>query len=61
MTFRVIARLLLSLTLSIVPSRVHAQGHDHASCCGPVTSAGERLSDTLDSMNVESLWLVTHH
>jgi len=29
----------------------------HIPCCGPVTPAGERLAATLDSMNVESLWL----
>jgi hypothetical protein len=58
MTFRIISRLLLSLTLAFAPLLVHAQGHEHASCRGPITSAGERLSDTQDSMNVETLWLV---
>jgi len=35
--------------------------HERISCCGPVTGAGERLADTLDSMNVESLWLAHEH
>jgi hypothetical protein len=33
----------------------------HLPCCGPVTPAGERLAATLDSMNVESLWLAGQH
>jgi hypothetical protein len=33
----------------------------HAPCCGPITVAGERLAATLDSMNVESLWLAHEH
>jgi len=33
----------------------------HIPCCGPVTPAGERLAATLDSMNVESLWLAGEH
>jgi len=33
----------------------------HIPCCGPVTPAGERLAATLDSMNVESLWLAGKH
>jgi hypothetical protein len=34
---------------------------EHIPCCGPVTLAGERLAAALDSMNVESLWLVGEH
>jgi hypothetical protein len=33
----------------------------HTPCCGPVTPAGERLASTLDSMNVEFLWLAHEH
>lgn len=33
----------------------------HEPCCGPITAAGERLSLTLDGMNVEQLWLVHEH
>jgi hypothetical protein len=31
------------------------------SCCGPITPAGHQLAATLDSMNVESLWLAHEH
>jgi hypothetical protein len=30
-------------------------------CCGEVTAAGQRLAETLDAMNVESLWLAHEH
>ena len=33
----------------------------HAPCCGPIAAAGRRLAATLDSMNVESLWLAHEH
>jgi hypothetical protein len=33
----------------------------HTPCCGSVTPAGERLADTLDNINVESLWLAGEH
>jgi len=33
----------------------------HIPCCGPITPAGERLASTLDSMDVESLWLSHEH
>jgi hypothetical protein len=61
MTYRTLSGYILSLTLALVPSLVHAQSHEHVPCCGSITPAGERLSDTLDSMNVESLWLVHEH
>ena len=61
MTFRTLSRFVLLLTLAFVPPLVHAQGHERPSCCGPITPAGERLSSVLDSMNVESLWLVHEH
>ena len=34
---------------------------EHTPCCGPITPAGDRLASTLDSMNVESLWLSHEH
>jgi hypothetical protein len=34
---------------------------EHIACCGPIAPAGERLAATLDSMNVESLWLAHEH
>lgn len=33
----------------------------HEPCCGPITSAGDRLASLLDSMNVESLWIAGQH
>src|SRR5271169_4546455 len=30
-------------------------------CCGPISAQGHRLEAVLDSMNVESLWLVHEH
>jgi hypothetical protein len=49
---------LLSPTHS--PYRIEAAG-THESCCGPITHAGDRLASTLDSMDVESLWLAHEH
>jgi hypothetical protein len=42
-------------TLQAAPER------EHAPCCGPITPEGDRLAATLDSMNVESLWLAHEH
>ncbi len=60
-THRTPAHLILSLTLAFLPPLGHAQSREHIPCCGPITSAGEHLSDALDAMNVESLWLVHQH
>jgi hypothetical protein len=51
------------LSVSILFSRAinAATEQKHIPCCGPVTPAGERLAATLDSMNVESLWLAGEH
>lgn len=38
-----------------------AAEHAHHPCCGLIAPAGERLASTLDSMNVESLWLAHEH
>ena len=43
-----------------LPRACHAATGD-TPCCGPVTPAGERLAETLESMNVESLWLAQEH
>jgi hypothetical protein len=40
--------------------RVAAQERQPA-CCGPITAAGERLSGTLDAMDVENHWLNHDH
>ena len=61
MIIRTPSRFLLFLALATVPSLAYAQGHAHSSCCGPITPAGDRLSEALDSMNVESLWLAHEH
>lgn len=46
------AVLFFALTVS-----AHAQQH----CCGPITPAGQKLSNLLDTFNVESLWLAGQH
>jgi hypothetical protein len=57
--------LSLSCLLPCVVLRSHAvqaaPEQKHIPCCGPVTPAGEQLAATLDSMNVESLWLAGQH
>jgi hypothetical protein len=50
--------VLLPPTLS--PYRIEA-ARAHESCCGSITPAGDRLASTLDSMDVESLWLAHEH
>jgi hypothetical protein len=40
--------------------RLAAQERQQA-CCGPITPAGERLSDVLDAMDVENHWLNHEH
>jgi hypothetical protein len=45
------------LAILIVPT-TPAQ---HVPCCGEITPVGARLAATLDSMNVESLWLADQH
>lgn len=62
-----LAHLLLLVALSTVnqtPSVTSAPINPttaHVPCCGSVTPAGHRLAATLDSMNVESLWLAHWH
>jgi hypothetical protein len=45
-----------TLTTPVVLARAPAE-----SCCGPVSPAGERLLEILDSSNVETLWLAHEH
>ena len=49
---------LITSTLTALTAASRAQ---HNPCCGPITPAGNRLAATLDSMNVESLWLANEH
>jgi hypothetical protein len=43
------------------PAVQAAPEQKHTPCCGLITPAGERLADTFDNMNVESLWLAGEH
>jgi hypothetical protein len=43
------------------PTAQAAPEKDQTPCCGLITPAGTRLASTLDSMNVESLWLAHEH
>jgi hypothetical protein len=49
---------VISATLLPCPA---SAAPEHVPCCGRITPAGERLAATLDSMNVESLWLAHEH
>jgi hypothetical protein len=55
-----LAALSLLLLAARLLQSVDAQS-GHLPCCGPITAAAERLAETLDSMNVESLWLAGEH
>jgi hypothetical protein len=59
---RLVSVIALSSALlaTLLPHPVNALP-EHVSCCGPITPAGDRLAATLDSMNVESLWLAHEH
>jgi hypothetical protein len=52
--------LLAVLLAALLPRPFHA-APEPPSCCGPITPAGHQLAATLDSMNVESLWLAHEH
>jgi len=60
-TRRACALFVCCFALAATPVLATAQGREHIPCCGAITPAGDRLSDTLDAMNVESLWLVHEH
>ena len=63
--FRLFALIALLCALPAAAPRLQpaqaAPEQDRVPCCGPITPAGERLALTLDSMNVESLWLAHEH
>ena len=52
---------LSSLIFVALLPRPYRAAEEHDLCCGPITPAGARLATTLDSMNVESLWLAHEH
>jgi hypothetical protein len=59
-------RLTLLVGMSVFflmarPSDSVNAASEHEPCCGPITPAGDRLASTLDSLNVESLWLAHEH
>jgi hypothetical protein len=57
--FLIVVGLWAMLTVLIPSGVVHAA--PGPPCCGPISPAGDRLAATLDSMNVESLWLSHEH
>jgi len=64
-SFRLLALLALACALPATTPRPRAAQAapepDRVPCCGPITPAGDRLALTLDSMDVESLWLAHEH
>jgi hypothetical protein len=52
--------LALALLLILLGAQNASAQHKHP-CCGQITPAGQRLAEQLDSLNVESLWLVHEH
>jgi len=52
---------LSSVILATLVPRLFSAAPEQGLCCGPITPAGDRLAATLDSMNVESLWLAHEH
>ena len=58
-----IGLVLMVLILAAPAGRQRAQAQaDHAvPCCGPITQEGEKLSGSLDAMDVESHWLNHQH
>lgn len=60
--YRLLVAIGLSLLVPAAVSPYHASAAPaHEPCCGPITPAGDRLAATLDSMDVESLWLAHEH
>ena len=55
---RLAATLLAAVLLWPMQPLAAAQ---YASCCGPISPAGQRLASFLDNMDVESLWLANEH
>jgi len=56
---RLITTLLVTLAISL--ANVSARPVPQTSCCGPISSAGQKLLAVLDATNVESLWLAHEH
>jgi hypothetical protein len=52
---------LVGATLPRPSAALAAPEREHNPCCGTITPAGDRLRSTLDSMDVESLWLAHEH
>src|ERR1700710_1307097 len=52
---------VLTFTLAIGIANISARAVPQASCCGPISAAGQRLLGVLDASNVESLWLAHEH
>lgn len=59
-TVPVKARLPILLLLASIGA-VRPIASAEPSCCGPITTSGQRLLTVLDGMNVESLWLAHEH
>jgi hypothetical protein len=58
----IVSRALVSLVgLLLVPIAATEGTAAEPPCCGPISAQGHRLEAVLDSMNVESLWLVHEH
>ena len=55
-----IIALCSALVVTLLPHPGGAAA-EQFSCCGPISPAGHQLAATLDSMNVESLWLAEEH
>jgi hypothetical protein len=52
--------VLLSLLILLLSAK-NVPASPHRPCCGEITAAGQRLSEFLDGMNVESLWIAHEH
>lgn len=53
--------VVCGMLATLVSRDIVYAAREHEPCCGPITPAGDRLAATLDSMNVESLWLSHEH
>jgi len=60
-SYRVRLFSLIALFSMMAVSGALRSATGDAACCGPITPEGHRLAATLDSMNVESLWLAQEH
>jgi hypothetical protein len=53
--------LALALATTLTPHNAPPLAAPHQACCGAITPEGSRLTDLIDSMNVEKLWLAHEH